>query len=320
MENKAVLVTGGLGFMASDFIRFVLSKYKNIKVTNLDKITYAANKDALMAVEKDSRYRFVKGDIAEKKAVEPLVEGSDIIVNFAAETHVDNSIKDPKPFIGSNICGVYTLLEACRKYSGKMFFQISTDEVYGSIKQGSFTEESKVDPKNPYSATKASAECLVNSYRNTYGIKTVISRSCNNFGPYQNPEKFIPTIIRNALKNKKIPVYGKGENMREWIFVNDHSRAVDFLIGNGKDGEVYNISAKTEKKNIDVAKTILKLLGKKDGLIDFVKDRPGHDWRYSVDPKKLYGLGWQPSFRFEDGIKTTIEFYQQAFSRFYENT
>lgn len=311
MEGKTVLVTGGLGFMGSEFIRFILGKYKEIKIINLDKVTYAANKDSLKAFENDIRYRFVKGDIANKKTVEPLVKEADVIVNFAAETHVDRSIKNPKPFINTNIYGVYTLLEACRKFTDKLFFQISTDEVYGSIKDGSFTENDRLDPRNPYSASKAGAEHLVNSYHNTYGINTMISRSCNNFGPWQNSEKLIPTIIKNSSKNKKIPVYGTGENIREWIFVSDHASAIDYLINNGKIGETYNVSAKTEKKNIDLVKLTLRLIDKKEDLIKFVADRPGHDWRYSVNPAKLHNLGWKPSVTFEEGLRKTIEWYKE---------
>jgi len=304
-----ILVTGGAGFMGSNFIRHNLNKHRDYEIVNLDKLTYAGNLNNLRDVEKNKRYGFVKGDIADDKIVDELANGADVIINYAAETHVDRSILGPTSFIITDVLGTFVLLEAARKNDLK-FIQIGTDEVYGSIDKGSFNEEAALQPNNPYSASKAAADLLIRSYIKTYGLKAVITRSCNNFGQFQHPEKLIPRFITNLLIGKQVPLYGKGQNIREWIFVLDHCSAIDFILQKGKE-EIYNIGSGQEKKNIEVTNFILNELGAGKDMIDFVKDRPGHDFRYSLNCKKLYSLGWRPIFKFEEALKQTIEWYKQ---------
>lgn len=303
-----VLVTGGAGFIGCNFVRHT-AENTDWKITVLDNLTYAGKLPNLDGVLE--KIKFVKGNICNKKLVGELVKEADLIVNFAAETHVDRSIKDSSNFVKTNVVGVYTILEACRQYDKRML-QISTDEVYGSIVEGSFTEESKLDPRNPYSATKACGDLLAISYNNTYGLRLAVTRTCNNFGYYQNKEKFIPTVILNAIRERPVPVYGEGKNIRDWIFVIDNCKALETVINKGSfSGNTYNISAYTEKTNIEVAKMILSLIGKPHSLIKFVQDRPGHDFRYSIKADKIADLGWKPTYSFEEGLKETINWYKK---------
>lgn len=307
-----LLITGGAGFMGSNFVKYILDTYPDYTIINLDKLTYAGNLENLKEIESNPRYRFVKGDIADNAIVEKIFKEDmpDAVVNYAAETHVDRSILDPEAFIKTDVFGTYNLLEACRKFSMKKYVQISTDEVYGSIEEGSFTEKSPFDPSSPYSASKAGGDHLVMAYYKTYGLPVVRTHSCNFFGPYQYPEKLIPLFITNILEEKKIPVYGDGTQVREWIYTQDHCSAVDFILHHGKIGEIYNIGTGQEKQNMEVTKLILKYLGKDESSIEYVKNRPGHDIRYSLDHTKLQELGWQPRYQFEDALKNTIEWYK----------
>lgn len=309
-----VLVTGGAGFIGSNFIRFALKNYPDWEIVNLDKLTYAGNLENLKDIEKDPRYQFVRGDIADRAVVFELFrkERFDIVVNFAAESHVDRSILDSSPFIETNIKGVQVLLEAAREFSVEKFVQISTDEVYGSLEPGDppFTEESPLKPNSPYSASKAAADLLCRAYFVTYGVPVVITRSCNNYGPYQFPEKLIPLMITNALEDKPLPVYGDGENVREWLFVEDNCRAIELVVEKGRPGEVYNIGSGEERKNIEVVKEVLRILGKPESLITFVKDRLGHDRRYALDTSKVQKeFNWRPKISFPEGLEHTVEWY-----------
>ena len=310
-----LVVTGGAGFIGSNFINYWLSRYKEDTIVNIDKLTYAADPHNVHHKEFGDRYRLVKADITEQQTMSEIIKNSDLVVNFAAESHVDNSIASPSQFLVSNYMGVFSLLECARKYDVR-FHQISTDEVYGSLPLDSsetFDENTKYNPKNPYSATKAAADLLVNSYINTYGIKATISNCSNNFGPYQHPEKLIPKTITMALKNEKIPLYGNGEQIRDWIYVEDHCRAVESILTKGRIGETYLISSRNEKRNIDVVKKILEMLGKSRDMIYFTKDRLGHDVRYSINPKKLEkATGWKPVYSFEDALKLTIKSYTEG--------
>ncbi len=309
-----MIVTGGAGFIGSNFINYWLSGHKDDSIINIDKLTYAANPDNVRHKEFGGRYKLIKGDITDSSFISKIVKGSDVIVNFAAESHVDNSIASPMQFLTSNYMGVFSLLESARKYDIR-FHQISTDEVYGSLQLNSpemFNEKSKYNPKNPYSATKAAADFLVNSYINTYGIRATISNCSNNFGPYQHTEKLIPKSISLALKNEKIPLYGNGEQVRDWIYVEDHCSAVESVLERGKIGETYLVSSRNEQRNIDVVKKILLILGKPQDLIYFIADRPGHDVRYSINPEKLEkATGWKPSFSFDKALELTIKMYTQ---------
>lgn len=305
-----VLITGGLGFIGSNFIRHILKKYPNYQITNLDAVTYAANPESLKDVEKNKNYSFVKGDICDTKIVDELSQDKDAIINFAAETHVDRSIMESGSFVKTDVLGTHNLLEAAKKYKIKKFLQISTDEVYGSIEKGSFTEESLIQPNSPYSASKAGGDMLVRAYNKTFGIPTLITRSSNNYGPFQHPEKFMPLFITNLIENKKVPLYGDGKNIRDWLFVLDNCEGIDIVLHKGIIGEVYNIGGDCEKKNIDVVNLMLKALGKDESYIEYVKDRLGHDRRYSLDSSKLKKLGWKQKTRFEDGLKLTIEWYK----------
>lgn len=309
-----LLITGGAGFIGSNFIRYILREHPEWQVVNLDKLTYAGNLASLKDVEDNPRYRFVRGDIADRGLVERLFreEMFDVAVNFAAESHVDRSILDSSPFIETNIKGVQVLLEAAREFKIKKFVQISTDEVYGSLGPDDppCTEESPLLPNSPYSASKAAADLLCRAYHKTYRLPVVITRSSNNYGPYQFPEKLIPLMITNALEDKPLPVYGDGRNVRDWLFVEDNCRAIALVIEKGKPGEIYNIGGGEEKRNIDVVKTILRLLGKPESLITFVKDRPGHDRRYALNTSRARReLGWQPVVSFEEGLARTVEWY-----------
>ena len=304
------LITGGAGFIGSNFIRYLLSKYSDIEIINLDKLTYAGNPENLKDFQHDSRYRFVQGDICDAAKVESLMSGINVIVNFAAESHVDRSIGKPDDFIQTDIFGCFVLLECARKFSIDRFMQISTDEVYGSIENGCFSEKDSLMPSSPYSASKAGADRLVYSYFVTYRLPVVIPRSSNNFGPYQYPEKLISLFITNALDNKSLPVYGDGKNVRDWLYVMDNCEALDLILQNGKDGEVYNIGAGNERNNLEITELILKGTGKSDSLIEFVQDRKGHDRRYALNIEKIKSLGWAPRHDFETALSETIRWYQ----------
>lgn len=309
-----IIVTGGAGFIGGNFVHYMVKKYPYYNIIVLDKLTYAGNMETLSPViEKIS---FEKADIADSRSVNMIFEKykPDIIVNFAAESHVDRSIEDPGIFLQTNIIGTQTLMEACRKYGIKRYHQVSTDEVYGDLPLDRpdlfFTEETPIHTSSPYSASKASADLLVQAYYRTYELPVTISRCSNNYGPYHFPEKLIPLMIANALADKPLPVYGKGLNVRDWLYVEDHCRAIDLIIHKGKTGEIYNIGGHNEKANIDIVRTILKLLGKPESLITYVTDRKGHDLRYAIDPEKIHNeLGWLPETKFEDGIVKTINWY-----------
>ncbi len=305
-----VLVTGGLGFIGSNFVRYLLDEYSDVEVINLDAMKYGSNPANLRDLE-DERYTFIKGDISDYELMAELVKDVDAIVNFAAETHVDRSISNPYSFLQSNVIGVFTILEAIRKNNPDVrLVHISTDEVYGDILEGSFKEEDRLKPSSPYSASKAAADMFVLAYVRTYGINASITRCTNNYGPYQFPEKLIPKTIIRASMNLKVPIYGTGKNVRDWIYVLDHCEAVDLVMRVGEKGEIYNISSGEEKTNLEVVKTILNLMGKDDSLIEFVEDRPGHDLRYSLDSTKIREeLGWKPKHSFEEGIRETVEWY-----------
>ena len=311
-----IIVTGGAGFIGSNFIYYELDNYPEDEIICLDKLTYAGNLETLEIALKNPKFKFVKGDIADRKFVYDLFEKEkpDIIVNFAAESHVDRSIENPEIFLQTNVIGTSVLMDACRKYGIKRYHQVSTDEVYGDLPLDRpdlfFTETTPLHTSSPYSASKASADLLVQAYHRTYKLPTTISRCSNNYGPYHFPEKLIPLMIANALNDKKLPVYGKGENVRDWLYVEDHCSAIDLIIRKGKIGEVYNIGGHNERTNLEVVKTIIKELGKSEDLIEFVTDRPGHDRRYAIDPTKIHNeLGWLPATKFNDGIKKTIDWY-----------
>jgi dTDP-glucose 4,6-dehydratase len=311
-----LIVTGGAGFIGGNYIHIMLKKHPEDEIICLDALTYAGNLETLKPVMKNPKFKFVKGDIADREFVYDLMEKErpDVIVNFAAESHVDRSIVNPELFLRTNIIGTSVLLDACRKYGIKRYHQVSTDEVYGDLplerKDLFFTETTPLHTSSPYSASKASADLLVLAYHRTYKLPVTISRCSNNYGPYHFPEKLIPLMIANALNNKPLPVYGKGENVRDWLYVADHCNAIDLIIRQGKVGEIYNIGGHNERRNLDVVKTILKELGKPESLIHFVTDRPGHDRRYAIDPTKIHNeLGWLPETKFEDGIKETVQWY-----------
>ncbi len=305
-----LLITGGLGFIGSHFIRHILKKYPTYRITNLDKITYAGNADNLKDVERNKNYCFVKGDICDATLVKKLVKDADAIINFAAETHVDRSIEDASSFVRTDVLGTYTLLNAAKDAGIKKFLHISTDEVYGSIEKGSFTEVSSMQPNSPYAASKAGGDMFVRAYHQTFGLPVVITRSSNNYGPFQYPEKFIPLFITNLLLGKKVPLYGDGKNVRDWLFVEDNCRAIDMAFHKGVLGEIYNIGGDCEKRNIDVVRMILKEMGKGEECIEQVTDRLGHDRRYSLDNSKIRKLGWKPKMDFRQGLKLTVEWYK----------
>ena len=315
---KNILVTGGAGFIGGNFIHYLLGNRPDCHITCLDALTYAGNLETLKSVLEDSRLRFVHGDITDREAVYHLFgeENFDAVVNFAAESHVDRSIDTPEVFLKTNILGTQVLLDACNRFGTGRYHQVSTDEVYGDLPLDRpdlfFTEETPIHTSSPYSASKASADLLVTAYYRTYGTPVTISRCSNNYGPYHFPEKLIPLMILHALEDKPLPVYGDGKNVRDWLYVEDHCRAIELILENGRVGEVYNVGGHHEKQNIEVVKTILHALGKSEELIAFVKDRPGHDRRYAIDPSKIHReLGWLPQTSFEDGIQTTVEWYLQ---------
>ncbi len=304
-----ILITGGAGFIGSHFIRYILRRYPDYEVINMDKLTYAGNLENLHDIEGDRRYRFVKGDICDVELVDKMAKEVDCIINFAAETHVDRSIIDPAAFIRTDVQGTHILLEAARKYKHGRYLQISTDEVYGSIDKGSFRENDPLCPNSPYAASKAGADLLTLAYVKTYDFPAIITRSSNNFGPNQYPEKFMPLFIINAMQEKPLPLYGDGKNIRDWIYVEDNCAGIDCVLHNGKEGEVYNIGGGNERTNIEIVDMILKATNKPKDLIKFVKDRPGHDRRYSLDCEKAKGLGFRPAHEFEDAIQETVGWY-----------
>ena len=311
-----ILVTGGAGFIGSNFIFYLLKKYPANRIVCLDKLTYAGNLSTLSCVLEERNFRFVRLDICDREGVFRLFEEErpDIVVNFAAESHVDRSILDPGIFLQTNILGTATLMDACRKFGIRRFHQVSTDEVYGDLPLTRpdlfFTEETPLHTSSPYSASKASADLLVLAYHRTYSLPVTISRCSNNYGPYHFPEKLIPLMIINALDEKPLPVYGTGENVRDWLYVEDHCKAIDLILHKGREGEVYNVGGHNERKNIDIVRLICKALGKSESLITYVADRKGHDMRYAIDPTKIQNeLGWLPETKFEDGIQKTIQWY-----------
>lgn len=308
-----LFITGGCGFIGSNFIRHMLNKYPDYEIINLDALTYAGNPENLRDIEDDRRYRFVEGRIEDAVAIKRLVQDVDAVVHFAAESHVDRSIKDALPFLTTNVIGTYTMLEAAKTASLKKFIHISTDEVYGTLAdEGKFTEETPLRPNSPYSASKASGDMLVRAYYETYGFPAIIVRPSNNYGLYQFPEKFIPLMITNIIDNIPIPVYGEGKNIRDWLFVEDNCRAIDLILHNGKDGEAYNIGGNAEMRNIDITRNILSLMDRDEGLITFVKDRPGHDYRYALDNTKIEcELGWRPSSDINALLKKTVAWYRE---------
>ena len=311
-----IIVTGGAGFIGSNFVFHMLQAHPDYRIVCLDKLTYAGNLSTLEPVLQQDNFRFVKADICDRQAVDKLFqeEKPDIVVNFAAESHVDRSIENPRIFLETNIMGTAVLMDACRKYGIQRYHQVSTDEVYGDLPLDRpdlfFTEETPLHTSSPYSSSKASADLLVMAYYRTYGLPVTISRCSNNYGPYHFPEKLIPLMIANALADKPLPVYGNGENVRDWLYVEDHCRAIDLIINNGKVGEVYNVGGHNEKRNIDIVRIICQELGKPESLIVHVEDRKGHDRRYAIDPAKIHReLGWLPETKFGDGIKKTIKWY-----------
>lgn len=309
---KRYLVTGGAGFIGSNFIHYLLEKYgSDVEIINLDKLTYAGNLDNLKDIAAAPNHRLVHGDICDAGLVDELMPQVDVVVNFAAESHVDRSIGAPDDFIKTDIYGAFVLLEAARKFGVEKFVQISTDEVYGSILDGSFKETDRLEPSSPYSASKAGADRLAFSYHVTYGLPVIITRCSNNYGPYQFPEKLIPLFVTNALFDKSLPIYGDGMNVRDWIYVMDHCDAIDFLITRGENGQVYNIGSGNERTNLEITAIILRELAKPESLKTWVADRLGHDRRYSVDTGKIQAMGWKPSHSFEEAMIHTIRWYQQ---------
>jgi dTDP-glucose 4,6-dehydratase len=310
--SMKLLVTGGAGFIGSNFVLYMLNQHLNYEIINVDALTYAGNLENLKSVENNPKHTFIKADIQDASAMDGLFQqGIDIVVNFAAESHVDRSILDPGVFVKTNVLGTQVLLDAAKKYGIKKFVQVSTDEVYGTLgPTGLFTEETPLAPNSPYSASKAGGDLLVRAYHETFGMTVNITRCSNNYGPYQFPEKLIPLMISRALNDQPLPIYGDGLNIRDWLYVEDHCSAIDLVIHQGVSGEVYNIGGNNERTNIEIVKTILKELGKPESLMTFVQDRPGHDRRYGIDPAKLTKeLGWTPKHNFESGIKETIRWY-----------
>jgi len=307
-----ILVTGGCGFIGSNFIRRLFdSRGDRVSVVNLDKLTYAANPANLSDVADRPNYRFLRGDIVDPEAVREAMEGCDAVVNFAAETHVDRSLLGDASFIETDVRGVFVLLEEARRQSVRKFIQISTDEVYGTIPEGSFHEESPLHPRNPYAASKAGGDRLAYSYFASYRLPVVVTRASNNYGPYQYPEKLIPLFVTNAIDGQPLPLYGDGRNVRDWLYVKDHAAAIDFLLDAGEPGETYNIAGGNEAENIDITRKVLQLLDRPDSLIRFVDDRPGHDRRYSLDAGKLARLGFRSSTPFEEGLEETVRWYRE---------
>lgn len=308
---KKILVTGGAGFIGSCFIRYILKKYSDCEVTNLDALTYCGNLSNLDDIKNNPNYKFIHGNICDKNLVRNIIKDVDYVVNFAAESHVDNSIKNPEIFIETNVQGTLNLLQACKEVGIERYLQVSTDEVYGTLgKDGYFYETTPLQPNSPYSASKASADLLVRAYFETYKLPVLNTRCSNNYGPYQYPEKLIPFFISKLLKGEKVPVYGDGMNVRDWLYVYDHCSAIDTVLFNGKIGEIYNIGGHNEKTNLEITRLILDAMGKDESFIEYVKDRLGHDRRYAISNDKITKeLGWTPSVTFEEGIKLTIDWY-----------
>jgi len=307
-----ILVTGGAGFIGSNFVHYMLEQHPDYVIINLDKLTYAGNLENLQGVENRANYHFIKGDILDRELLTPLFQdGLDAVINFAAESHVDRSIMEPDVFVKTNVLGTQVLLDLAKTYGVGKFVQISTDEVYGTLgAEGYFTEKTPLAPNSPYSSSKAGADLLVRAYHETFGLPVNITRCSNNYGPYQFPEKLIPLMIKNALEGLPLPVYGDGSNVRDWLHVEDHCRAIDLVLHHGKSGEVYNIGGNNERTNLEIVKTILRHLDKPESLIQFVQDRPGHDKRYAIDAAKIREeLGWVPKYTFDIGIKQTIDWY-----------
>ncbi|MBF88930.1 MAG: dTDP-glucose 4,6-dehydratase [Candidatus Marinimicrobia bacterium] len=309
---KTYLVTGGSGFIGSNFIRFIIEKDTNCNIINLDKLTYAGNPANLRDIENNNRYQFINGDICDERVVRETFSRNriDVVINFAAETHVDRSIGSPDDFINTDVFGVFRLLEASKDFGVDLFIQISTDEVYGSIENGSFCETDQLLPSSPYSASKAGGDRLAYSYFITFGLPVIITRASNNYGSFQYPEKIIPLFVTNAIEDRPLPLYGDGKNVRDWLFVLDHCSAIDFLIEHGDHGQVYNIGGGNELENIAITRLILEKLNKSENLIKFVDDRKGHDLRYSIDCSKIRQLGWEPEYSFNNALENTIKWYQ----------
>ncbi|RZN14298.1 MAG: dTDP-glucose 4,6-dehydratase [Methanosarcinales archaeon] len=306
-----ILVTGGSGFIGSNFVRYMLNEHPDDAVINIDKLTYAGNPDNLKDIENNPNYSFVRGDICDPDTVDTLMQEQriDHIVHFAAETHVDRSITDGSAFVRTNLLGTYTLLDSALRHGIDRFIHISTDEVYGSTIEGSFKETDVLNPSSPYSSSKAGSDLLARSYYVTYDLPVIITRCTNNFGPYQYPEKLIPLFITNLFEDEKVPVYGTGQNVRDWIYVLDHCHAIDLILQHGEVGEIYNIGGGVERTNIEITEKILEILGKDSSMIEHVKDRPGHDFRYSLDCSKLKDIGWVPKYNFEDALGKTVGWY-----------
>ncbi len=312
LGNQKVIVTGGCGFIGSNFLRYMAGKYPNYEFVNVDKLTYSGNRKSVIELENRANYQFIQEDICNYSEMEKIITPGSIVVNFAAESHVDNSINDPFIFTKTNVLGVHTLLEIARKNNAMLFVQISTDEIYGSLNFNSESskEHHSFNPSSPYSASKAAAEMLCLGNIKTFKQPIIITRSSNNFGPYQFPEKVIPLFVTNLMEGLKVPLYGTGKNVRDWIYVQDNAEAIDFVIHNGKAGEIYNIGGGNEIQNIELTKTILSHMGKDESFINYVEDRLGHDLRYSLDCTKLKSLGWKPKLNFSEAIKHTIEWYK----------
>jgi len=304
-----ILVTGGAGFIGSNFVHYVLDKHDEDEVVTLDALTYAGSKENLDGVLDNPRHEFIEGDIRDRELVTGHIADVDVIVNFAAESHVDRSINGAEPFVSTNVQGTQTLLDAANDADIDRFLQISTDEVYGQVLDGKFSEDSPLNPRNPYAATKAGADLLAQSFQATHDLPVVITRTSNNFGPRQHPEKLIPKFIQNAAASKSLPVYGDGSNVREWIYVEDNCRALDIVLRDGEIGEIYNIGSQTEKTNLEVTEAILDAVGADDDLIEFVEDRAGHDQRYALDTDKIEALGWEPEYTFEEGLERAVQYY-----------
>jgi dTDP-glucose 4,6-dehydratase len=305
-----ILVTGGSGFIGSNYIRMMFKRYPNTEITNLDKLTYAGNPENLRDITNPG-YTFIKGDICDPDMVNKAMEGTDAVVHFAAESHVDRSIKDGSVFVTTNVLGTNTLLNCALQSGVNKFIHVSTDEVYGSIDDGSFTEEDPLEPSSPYSASKAGSDLLAMSYYITYGLPVTITRCTNNFGPYQYPEKLIPLFITNLMEGKKVPVYGTGLNVRDWIFVDDHCSGIDFVFNHGRSGDIYNIGGGSELTNLEITHRILEMLGQDESSIEFVEDRKGHDLRYSLDCTKLKDMGWRPEYDFDTALEFTVNWYME---------
>ena len=306
-----MLVTGGAGFIGSNFIRHMLTEHPDIPIINLDALTYAGNLESLRGVAENPNYTLIKGDICDTTTVAAIFQNHpiDTVIHFAAESHVDRSISDGSAFVRTNVLGTFTLLDCALKHRIRRFIHISTDEVYGSIFEGSFVETDNLNPSSPYSSSKAGSDLLARSFFITHGLPVIVTRCTNNYGPYQFPEKLIPLFVTNLLEGKKVPIYGTGRNIRDWLYVIDHCRAIDFVLQHGKSGEVYNIGGGAEKTNFEITTKILELLGKDESMIDYVPDRKGHDFRYSLDFGKLRTLGWKPAYTFDDALAATVTWY-----------